>query len=133
MIDGRSSRTYRADAQHIWQLITTTADISWRPGISAVSADGALTHRETNRRTGHTTKYTITNDEPNVRRDMTVEHADGAGSFSFALTAHTDRSTTVEINQQFTFNGPRLIQPLVSRFLRAERRTFLADLGRALS
>jgi len=127
-----SSGRYQASTEQIWELITNPHDFTWRSHVRTASVYGDF-YSETSSQTGYPSEYTIIHDEENVRRDVTVRHVDGNGARSFVLTGNPDGSTILEIVEQFEFNGPKLLQPLVNRFMKSQRRAYLKDLRKVLS
>jgi len=125
-----SSRHYPASPERLWKLITNPSDFTWRSQISTATQLGSV-YTETSSRSRYTTTYTITHDTQNERRDTTLTHADGTGTRSFILTSENEETTRLDIVEQFEFNGPAILRPLVNRFLKNQRQALLNDLTKA--
>ncbi|RFA13116.1 hypothetical protein B7R22_14035 [Subtercola boreus] len=123
-----------ASPEVLWAYITTPSDFSWRSDVQSAS-DNGNSYSETNARTGYATTFTVLSEDRPRHRILSMKHADGNGSREFHLvTADGDGSAVnVEIVEEFDFHGPRLVQPLIDRFLRRQQKSFLQDLEAAVA
>lgn len=123
-------RTFQADIQKVWNVVTSLDHYAWRSDVSKIEVlhDKQFVEYTKN---GYATTFTITASQPCQRWEFDLENSNIKGHWTGIFTVRNG-GTEIEFTEDVEAKK-MIMKPFVKAYLKKQQEQYMADLQKALS
>ena len=120
---------FQADAQTVWDTVTSLDDCAWRSDVSRIAVVSETQFIEYTKE-GFATTFTVTAREPCARWEFDMENDNMKGHWTGVFTREGEQ-TAIDFTEDVTAKK-LLLKPFVKAYLKKQQARYVADLRKAL-